>query len=84
MLYIDDRNLWTIQYLLQRVMKDITYLRENPTLAMSEEGLEILANLPNESGKMALTVVAMTPVLIFYPFFQKYFVKGLTLGAIKG
>ena len=51
---------------------------------MSEEGIAMLANLPNESAKMALTVITMTPVLAFYPFFQKYFVKGLTVGAVKG
>lgn len=84
MLYIDSRKLYTVQYVLMRVMKDIQFLRENPELAMSEQGLEMLANLPNESAKMALTVIAMTPVLAFYPFFQRYFVKGLTLGAIKG
>lgn len=84
MLYIDSRKLYTVQYVLMRVMKDIQFLRDNPDLAMSEQGLEMLANLPNESAKMALTVIAMTPVLAFYPFFQRYFVKGLTLGAIKG
>lgn len=84
MLYIDTRKLYTIQYVLMRVMKDIQFLRDNPEIAMSEQGLEMLANLPNESAKMALTVIAMTPVLAFYPFFQRYFVKGLTLGAVKG
>lgn len=84
LMYIDNENLWTIQYMLQRVMNDILYLRANPEIAMSEEGSLILASLPNESAKMALTVITMTPVLLFYPFFQKYFVKGLTLGAIKG
>ena len=84
LMYIDNEKLWTIQYMLQRVMNDILYLRANPEIAMSEEGGLILASLPNESAKMALTVITMTPVLLFYPFFQKYFVKGLTLGAIKG
>ena len=51
---------------------------------MSEEGALMLDSLPNESAKMALTVITMTPVLLFYPFFQKYFIKGLTLGAVKG
>ncbi len=65
-------------------MQDIQYLRANPDLLMSEEGAEMLANLPDESAKMALTVITMTPVLVFYPYFQKYFVKGLTLGSVKG
>lgn len=84
MLYIDSKSKWTIQYMLQRVMQDIQYLRANPDLLMSEEGAEMLANLPDESAKMALTVITMTPVLVFYPYFQKYFVKGLTLGSVKG
>ncbi len=84
MLYVDDSSLWTIQYMLQRTMKDIQTLRDNPDFAASEEGMEMLKNLPNETAKMALTVISMTPVLVFYPFFQKYFVKGLTLGAVKG
>lgn len=84
LMYIDSEELWTIQYLLQRTMKNIEYLRANPDIAMSEEGVEMLAKLPNESAKMALTVITMTPVLAFYPFFQKYFVKGLTLGSVKG
>ena len=81
---IGNENLWTIQYMLQRIMNDILYLRANPDIAMSEEGALMLDSLPNESAKMALTVITMTPVLLFYPFFQKYFIKGLTLGAVKG
>ena len=84
MLYIENNKLYTIQYLLQRVMKNLEYLRSNPEFAMSEGGVELLENLPGESMRMALTVLAMTPVLAFYPFFQKYFVKGLTLGSVKG
>lgn len=84
MLYIDNENLWTIQYMLKRVMNEIQLLRSNADLAGSEEGALLLASLPNESAKMALTVITMTPVLAFYPFFQKYFVKGLTLGSVKG
>ncbi|WZL79030.1 carbohydrate ABC transporter permease [Eubacteriales bacterium mix99] len=84
MLYIENSKLYTIQYLLQRVMKNLEFLRSNPEFAMSEGGVELLENLPGESMRMALTVLAMTPVLAFYPFFQKYFVKGLTLGSVKG
>ncbi len=84
LMYIDNEDLWTIQYLLQKVMKEIQLLRSDPELAQSEEGLLMIESLPNESAKMALTVITMTPVLAFYPFFQKYFVKGLTLGSVKG
>ena len=84
LMYIDDRNLWTIQYMLQRTMREIQTLINDPDFAASEEGMLILLDLPNESAKMALTVLSMTPVLLFYPYFQKYFIKGLTLGAVKG
>lgn len=84
LMYIDDRNLWTIQYMLQRTMREIQTLINDPDFAGSEEGMLILLDLPNESAKMALTVLSMTPVLLFYPYFQKYFIKGLTLGAVKG
>ena len=70
--------------MLKRVMNEIQLLRSNADLAGSKEGALLLASLPNESAKMALTVITMTPVLAFYPFFQKYFVKGLTLGSVKG
>ena len=84
LLYIDNENLWTIQYMLKRVMNEIQLLRSNADMGNSEEGALLLASLPDESAKMALTVITMTPVLAFYPFFQKYFVKGLTLGSVKG
>lgn len=84
LMYIDDRSLWTIQYMLQRTMREIQTLINDPDFAASEEGMLILLDLPNESAKMALTVLSMTPVLLFYPYFQKYFIKGLTLGAVKG
>ncbi len=84
LMYIDDRNLWTIQYMLQRTMREIQTLINDPDFAASEEGMLLLLDLPNESAKMALTVLSMTPVLLFYPYFQKYFIKGLTLGAVKG
>ena len=45
---------------------------------------EITANMPSTGIKMAIAVVGVLPVLIVYPFFQKYFVKGITIGAVKG
>ena len=44
----------------------------------------LASNIPEESGRMALYVIAMGPILIVYPFFQKYFIQGLTVGAVKG
>ena len=49
-----------------------------------KEYAELMNTLPQESGRMAILLTAIGPIAIAYPFFQKYFVKGLTVGAVKG
>ncbi|MEG1879794.1 MAG: carbohydrate ABC transporter permease, partial [Oscillospiraceae bacterium] len=44
----------------------------------------MLKTLPKESARMAICVIAIGPIIFAYPFFQKYFVQGLTIGAVKG
>ena len=46
--------------------------------------MELLKNLPQETCRMAMLLTALGPIMVAYPFFQKYFVKGLTVGAVKG
>lgn len=82
LLFINKEHMYPIQFLMLRVLKDVQYIRENLTIA--SQNPELLKNLPNESLQMALAFIAMGPILIVYPFFQKYFVKGLTVGAVKG
>ncbi|NQX60777.1 carbohydrate ABC transporter permease [Paenibacillus qinlingensis] len=82
LLFINKEHMYPIQFLMLRVLKDVQYIRENLTIAAQNP--ELLKNLPNESLQMALAFIAMGPILIVYPFFQKYFVKGLTVGAVKG
>ena len=60
------------------VGKDINLAKENGGMMATQE------KLPNENLRMALCVVAAGPMLVIFPFFQKYFVKGLTVGAVKG
>ncbi|MNN64581.1 hypothetical protein D3C81_1800260 [compost metagenome] len=74
--------MYPLQFLMMRVLKDVQYIRENMALALQNP--ELLKDLPNESLQMAMAVVGMGPILVVYPFFQKYFVKGLTVGAVKG
>ncbi|MBP3360793.1 MAG: carbohydrate ABC transporter permease [Clostridia bacterium] len=82
MLLITDKNLYNLQFLLQVMMKNIQMLSEE---SMSADAVtQIAENIPQESVRMALCVVAMGPILIVYPFFQKYFIQGLTIGAVKG
>ncbi|MDR6551062.1 carbohydrate ABC transporter permease [Paenibacillus qinlingensis] len=82
LLFINKEHMYPIQFLMLRVLKDVQYIRENLTIA--SQNPELLKNLPNESLQMALAFIAMGPILVVYPFFQKYFVKGLTVGAVKG
>lgn len=82
LLFITSESKYPLQYLMMRVLNDVQYLRSNVELAAQNP--ELLAELPNESLQMAMAAVGMGPILVVYPFFQKYFVKGLTVGAVKG
>ena len=79
MLYITDDNLISLQYLLQRIMRNIELLNK------SEYASQMLGDIiPSETVRMAMAVVVAGPALVVFPFFQKYFVKGITVGSIKG
>lgn len=80
-LYIDDPKLYSLQFLLQKIMADIKLLASDPTSMLMQEALQ---DLPGESIRMAMAVVVAGPALVVFPFFQKYFVKGITVGSIKG
>jgi putative aldouronate transport system permease protein len=82
MLYIRNPNLYPLQYLLQSMMLKIQTVLKMMTTAPSIAGS--MASMPSESLRMAMVVVATGPMLIFFPFFQKYFTKGMTMGSIKG
>ena len=83
MLYIENRKLVPIMTLLQEIQKSIDYLRSGAE-ADTPEAMAALASLPGESARMAIAIIAILPLLVAYPFFQKYFVKGLTVGSVKG
>ena len=83
MIYIRDENLYTLQYLLQRLMEEAAFLKNLSQSAMGNITMSA-AEMPNESLKFALCVVAAGPMLAVFPFFQKYFSQGLTIGAVKG
>ena len=79
MLFIDKKELFDLQYLLYQLMGSIKALRE-----IASQSTISVSSLPIEATKMALTIVATGPIILVYPFVQKYFVKGLTLGSVKG
>jgi putative aldouronate transport system permease protein len=71
-------DLYGIQNYLNDVMNKATFLQSHMNTMLS------VHDVPNISVRMAIAVIAVLPLLILYPFFQKYFVKGITLGSIKG
>lgn len=82
MLYINDDRLVSLQYFLQRTLDNIEFIR-NADFANKEQLAEI-NEIPSESVRMAMAIVVAGPALFVFPFFQKYFVKGLTVGSVKG
>ena len=82
MLYMMDNSKYPVQTLLWSMQNSLEALRASSANAL--EYAEMAKNAPTESGRMALTVLVILPILLAYPFFQKYFVKGLTIGGVKG
>lgn len=82
-LYIRNNNLLPVQLLLNRIEKEIQFLAQAGGMAGGSAMMTMQESIPNETVKMALVVIVVIPILISYPFFQKYFVKGITIGAVK-
>lgn len=80
LLYIRNPDLYSLQYLLQRLLREIDYLKN----AAGVGTLDASTQPPTETLRFAMALVAAGPVLIIFPFFQKYFTKGMTLGGVKG
>ena len=80
-LYIQDKNLQTLQSLLNNIQKNIEYIANNPYGGLSLQ--QYKSSMPTESVRMAIAVVIIVPIACTYPFFQKYFISGLTIGSVK-
>ena len=78
MLYIDYQNLVPLQHMLMKIEKNMEFIRQNAMLSG-----EVMSALPQESVRMAMVVVSTLPIACTYPFFQKYFISGLTIGGVK-
>ncbi|CAH8719781.1 carbohydrate ABC transporter permease [Paenibacillus thiaminolyticus] len=83
LLYIDNPALVPLQSMLMRIENSMQFLLNNAQLNASGQTLELMRTLPQESTRMALVVLATLPIACAYPFFQRYFVQGLTIGAVK-
>lgn len=85
MLYLDNQNFRTLQLVLNGIENDIEQIRKLVETGQADATMiELSENLPTDACRMAFLLLTLGPVLVIYPFFQKYFMKGLTVGAVKG
>jgi len=80
LVFVNTPKLFSLQNVLNRIMNDIQFLSANSDASNTQA----LAALPSETFRMAIAVIGVIPILVAYPFFQRYFVKGMTIGAVKG
>lgn len=81
LLYIDDPKLYTLQYLVMRLQRSVDFMSSS-VFAQSKITSGVL--LPSIGLRIATAMVTIGPIVLLYPFLQKYFIKGVMLGAIKG
>ncbi|CAM4527311.1 carbohydrate ABC transporter permease [Paenibacillus xylanexedens] len=80
LIFINDGSLYSIQNLLNRMLSDVQYLQQNSLSGQTA----VVSSVPLGSVRMAIAVIGVLPLIATYPFFQKFFAKGLTIGAVKG
>ncbi|RAP77139.1 carbohydrate ABC transporter permease [Paenibacillus montanisoli] len=83
MLYINNQDLYSMQALLNSLMSNVDALARNAA-SLGISYATLVATMPKESARMAVAIIIVVPVAAAYPFFQKYFISGLTVGAVKG
>jgi putative aldouronate transport system permease protein len=79
MLYINSTDKYPLQYMLYTLLQKT----EAMSRIASSAGIPLM-DMPSNSLKMAMAVVATGPIILVYPFVQKYFVRGITIGSVKG
>ena len=79
--YITNEKLFSIQLLLMKIMNNIQALKTNSSASLIGTGA---VALPGTSIRMAMAVVGILPIIIIYPFMQKYLIRGVVVGAVKG
>ncbi len=81
LIYLTETKLFSIQNVLNRMISDAQFLASSNLGSTVNTGA---IKLPATSARMAIAVVTILPMLMAYPFFQKHFIKGITIGAVKG
>ncbi len=82
LLFMSNPKLATLQQILMKIENSMSYLKDNAQ--NNQELAKMWEEMPSTATRMAILVVATGPIIAAYPFFQKYFIKGITLGAVKG
>lgn len=82
LLYIDDQNLFTLQFLIMRLQQQVDFL--NSSLGANARAALGGVTIPTIGIRLSTAMISIGPIIMLYPFLQKYFVKGLTIGAVKG
>ncbi len=80
LIYIKDAKLYSLQYMLQRILREVEFVKQMASQGANFNDYE----LPTEGLRYATALLAAGPMIIVFPFFQKYFTKGMTIGAVKG
>ena len=81
LMLIENSNLWPLQMLLRTVISNLQFLQ---TMESSVQVQKMMATIPSDSVRMALVIITTGPIMLLYPFVQRYFVKGIMVGAVKG
>lgn len=81
-LYINDSRLYSLQSLLDHIQRNMEMMASNPSMGVTMQ--EYINNMPKEGARMAMAIIIIIPIACTYPFFQRYFISGLTVGAVKG
>ncbi len=81
LIFVNNPKIYNIQYLMYQYLLSIQFLSSSSSFSQSSLAFR---DLPSESARMAVAVLSIGPIIFAYPFFQKYFIKGLTVGAVKG
>lgn len=81
LVFIYDNKLVSVQYLMTKTLLSIQFLQSN---TQNSNIGKLLSEMPTETVRMAMAIIGIGPIVLAYPFFQKYLVKGLTVGAVKG
>ena len=78
---MDNADMYPLQLLLRNIVSNIQFLQ---TMESNPQIQQMMATIPGDGVKMALVIITTGPILLLYPFLQRYFVKGIMVGAVKG